>query len=671
MSWGVQLVISIAVNILLAVSIGIVLMFLYQGKQGHQNSILDMFDLYTAVWVTENSSSLMSNSCLTKCMSKESLSTVPPAGVSWSTADTINAMKAVASSTEDAGGNNKQETIEKQDIANVPNLNAGLRSSTAAMSEVNTEVTLPGQNLKYFHTDILELKDFVHQLNMLITDLRQMFCFVVAKASKPTSMFYKYEEYFSHKLPKSENIYKDATFLFAYNQLVQLISADPFGMCDMLQEAMNGKSFGSTSDSSEKTHSGPTTVRQSAFEKMNLQRPEGYDHTLAQRQMHALCKCMSPRIKSLLTAAVKAYDYMRKENINPQRLGYDLFFGCPAQVSKIQNQCLKDINYEYLGYYMFTKTLKQQLSSGMYGAYNFPGEPHMIILTTDFNFAKVVFDENDNISTFHPIYTEWIDYNIAYVKGSAMEGRIEMHETPRRIRLIDPSHPAYSNKHQRFAHRVKLPSSKFRSLSDNFRSKHRTLSSMFEYYKGRYAGNDADYSMFIGAYLSEDKSDSKTYLLVLPDGGMVYIVVKYVTLPTITIYPPPPAQSRAEISEFQTFDFHWESSKRSIELPKTKERYYFNNLSGKITNVVISSLITGSQKSMMPKVSIPVDVWNLLDHSNLGIENHYFMYVFKKSDYAQSEDSVNARTNAVTTETLHDPIYVKPPEAEYSRWTLH
>ena len=684
MGWGAEFGISLFVNVLLFVSIAITVMFLFQGKQGHQNAILDMFDLYTSVWVTENSSALMSNSCLSKCMDKDSLSTVPPAGVSWSTADRANAMKAVGSSKEDAGVNNEgvpklnaglnNEGVQLNAGLNnegVPKLNAGLRS--AAMSEVNTEVTLPGQNLKYFHTDILELKDFVHELNMLITDLRQMFCVALANTSKPTSMLYKYSFMFDHKLPK-EKIYEDAKFLFVYNQLVQLISADPFGMCDLLQDAMDdkgnmkldsiAKSFGSISDSPKEIHSGPTSSRKSAFEKMNLKRPEGYEHTLAKRQMHALCKCMSPRIKLLLTASIKAYDYMRKENINPYRLGYDLFFGCPAQVSKIKNNCLKGINYEYLGYYMFTKSLQNTLSSRLYGAYNFPGESHMIILTTDFNFAKVIFDENDNITTFHPIYTEWIDNKIAYVKGSTMEGRIEMDFMPRRIRLINSSHPANSNqrlhinKHQRFAHRVKIDYPKLTSLAGF------DLNWKLQSHRDRYISNDEeDYSMFIGAYLSEDKPDSQQYLLVLPDGGMVYITVKHVHLPTIDIYPPPPAQTRAEISEFQTFDFHWESSHPSIVLPNANERYYFNNLSGTILNVVISSLIDGSQKSMMPKRSIPVDVWNLLDKSNLGIGDHYSMYVFK--EYATAAAVTAVRTNAVTTEQLLDPTYVKTLEGTY------
>ena len=234
---------------------------------------------------------------------------------------------------------------------------------------------------KYFHTDVRELKDFISEMNMFITDLRQIFCVVFNKAIHTQMTPNSRKQWQTHLPEEMHREWKESKMMQSFHEMVRGMMNEPFSFCAELERSLEEVSFGYKMNKLAKF--GKVGVLRKAFgvqqsqvryvmsdlnplDNMraslpNVRKPPGYNTQSGKDGLKRLCKCMSPRIQRLIKEAESAYLFMLKTGMNPLRLGYDLMFGCAYKNGKLQLQtpCMSDIDFEHVAYFMQNKQKRE------------------------------------------------------------------------------------------------------------------------------------------------------------------------------------------------------------------------------------------------------------------------------------------------------------------------
>ena len=216
---------------------------------------------------------------------------------------------------------------------------------------------------KYFHTDVSELKPFISEMNMFITDLRQIACVVFNKAH--TQMAPNIQKQWETHLPAEiHKEWQESQMMQSFHEMVRKMMNEPFSFCAELERSLEEVGFGYKMNKFAKF--GKVGVLRKAFGMQQsevsdiragipgLEKPDGYNTLVGKNNLKKLCKCMSPRIQKLIKEAEGAYSFMLDTGMNPLRLGHDLMFGCVYKNGKLQLQtpCMHDIDFEHVAYFM-------------------------------------------------------------------------------------------------------------------------------------------------------------------------------------------------------------------------------------------------------------------------------------------------------------------------------
>lgn len=439
-----SLLLSVAFNVILACILFVIVYLLFDAKKGNPNRLMKFFDLRSELeWVKtyqlkeacleglENCQANVSriSNDLEACEGSPAVGNpIPPI-----TPDPI--ASPITPKPIAPQGPSKMEQMQ-QENKRLQGENTLLRGKIGQLQQSLAKCT--GQKIdahcdnvrdackpdnlpfKYFHTNDYNLVGFVKQMNMLVTDMRQIFCVVLHSAENSKSQFAEKLDIDFRKVlgiqlqAKEAKQWDESTVVKSYHEILKALSSQPFTFCEELDTAMNGKSFGFSSKftklrkqfQSQGVSFGSVLLSTADMSRsFVLDKPDSkYKPELGREQLKNLCRCMSPRIKEFLASAVHAYEYMYNNKINPLRLGFDLMFGCPPSISEIQTPCLAKLNFEYLAYFMQGMqgahktqqgTQKTKMSSDFAGAYVNGDHPGFLLLTPEGNAITPHYSINE------------------------------------------------------------------------------------------------------------------------------------------------------------------------------------------------------------------------------------------------------------------------------------
>ena len=247
---------------------------------------------------------------------------------------------------------------------------------------------------RYFATDNEHLKEFCNELNLFLTDIRQVPCVAQHSVQNPKSFlhkifrnaFYSDDLYYANpsdlmaskwdgELPWVQH---HKHFLTRHFQFVNLLAKFPMEVCAELQKAMkmmepSEEMMGWVNKLVDEGHdhhfssigafrSAPgsvssfTPLTQLNSASMNSAPSAAmhstYTQEKAEKHLLKLCTAFRPRIKRLLVQYAKVVQYTINNNLNPYKMAFDLIFGCSNSLSNMQNKELKDINFDYILQYI-------------------------------------------------------------------------------------------------------------------------------------------------------------------------------------------------------------------------------------------------------------------------------------------------------------------------------
>jgi len=257
---------------------------------------------------------------------------------------------------------------------------------------------------RYFATDNEHLKEFCNELNLFLTDIRQVPCVAQNSVQNPKSFLHKILRKAFHT---DDRVYFAANpsdlmaskwdgelpwvqrhkyFLTRHFQFVNLLAKFPMEVCAELQKAMRmiepseemmswvnkldaaGQdhhispigSFqsapGSVSSFTPLTQLNSASMNSASMNSASSAAMHTYTPEEAEKHLVKLCKVFKHRIKRLLLEYSKVVQYTIDNNLNPYKMAFDLIFGCPNSLSNMQNKELKDINFDFILQYIDEQT---------------------------------------------------------------------------------------------------------------------------------------------------------------------------------------------------------------------------------------------------------------------------------------------------------------------------